>query len=131
VTLEPGTYYAVVRAQGARAGRYGLALLIRRITALSLSVATAGGAVVHGSTVGVAATVGPGASGGVVRFQLDRFDPTAGWQFVRVYAVPVSGNAARLEWTPSSVGRFRIRATFSGTREESPSSTGYVLVRVT
>jgi hypothetical protein len=131
MTLGKGTYYAVVQAHGARAERYELALLIRRITALNLSVATSDGAVTHGSTVGVVANVTPGASGGFVRFQLDRFDPVAGWQFVRVYAVPVSGNAARLEWTPSSVGRFRIRATFSGTREESPSSTGYVLVRVT
>jgi hypothetical protein len=130
MTLEAGTYYAAVQGHGARAGRYALALLIRRITALDLSVASANGTVVHGTPVSVVATVSPGARGGVVRIQVDRFDPVARWQFVRVYVVPVSGSSARLDWLPPSMGRFRLRATFSGTREESPSSTGYSFVRV-
>lgn len=129
--LDAGTYYALVQAHGFRPGRYALSLLIRRITTLRLDVASANGTAARGSPLAVTATVVPGASGGVVRIQLDRLDPVAGWQFARLYVVPLSGNVARLDWVPPTVGRFRFHATFSGTREESPSGSGYQFVRVT
>jgi hypothetical protein len=61
-------------------------------------------------------------SGGVVRMQINRFDPLEGWQFSRMIRVRVgSGGVAAVRWTPPSVGRWQVRATYRGTRSSSPS----------
>jgi hypothetical protein len=57
-----------------------------------------------------------------VRVQVNRFDPLEGWQFSRFIRVRVgSGGVAEVWWTPPSVGRWELRATYRGTRKSSPS----------
>jgi hypothetical protein len=123
--LGPGRYVvAVTTAFGGASVRYTLALLIREITSTSLRLG--------------AATVGPGtavslrpvvtnASSGMVTIQIDRFDPLTGWQFNRLLRVRV-GEAAG--WRPPAEGRWRLRATFRGSIDASPSGSGYALLLV-
>ena len=62
------------------------------------------------------------ASTGAVEIQIDRFDPLTGWHFNRLLRTTVGGDVS---WVPPAEGRWRIRATFKGTIEASPSRSGY------
>jgi hypothetical protein len=128
--LEEGEYFIAVRARGQSAGRYRLGLLIREITttvALVDRVADAATAEL-GRAVELSSEVTPAAAvGGRVLFRIDRFDPIEGWQYVRTLTARVgsSGRASRT-WSPPTVGRWRVRALFVGTRSASPSASTHV-----
>jgi len=66
------------------------------------------------------------AAGGLVRIQVDRFDPLDGWQFFRLFPVHASADgSATVTWTPPTVGRWRAHAVFFGTHKASPSQSAY------
>ena len=75
-----------------------------------------------GRSVRLEARTTPAPGGGLVKMQINRFDPLEGWQFSRMIRVRVgSGGVAAVHWTPPSVGRWQVRATYRGTRSSSPS----------
>ena len=119
--LEPGRYVvAVTTSVGDPASRYTLRLLIREITttALRLSATT----LEPGSAVSMTPEIANASEGAVV-IQIDRFDPFTGWHFHRLLRTTVG---ASVSWTPPAEGRWRMRASFKGTIEASPSRGGYV-----
>jgi hypothetical protein len=58
----------------------------------------------------------------VVEIQVDRFDPLTGWHFNRLLRVSAGSSTT---WAPPAEGRWRLRATYKGTIEASPSRSGY------
>ena len=132
--LDEGQYYFALRALHRSAGRYRVALLVREITTTTVTFnGSAEGTATRGDSVALGVTVTPqAAAGGVVRLQLDRFDPIEGWQFARTFSAHVGSNGtATIFWKPPEVGRWRIHAVYMGTRAASPSSSGhaYLLVK--
>jgi hypothetical protein len=126
--LNPGRYYAVVRARESSGGRYRLSLLLREITSTDLTISGSHvSSTAPGQSVTLAARVSSSAAaGGLVRIQVDRFDPLEGWQFFRLFAQhAASDGSAIVTWTPPTVGRWRVHAVFFGTRTASPSSSAY------
>jgi hypothetical protein len=130
--LDLGLYYLAVRSVDRSGGRYRLGLSVRELTTThmtidGLSVASS----VPGTSHQLTATVTPAGYGGTVRFQLDRLDPLAGWQFVGFVGVDVqSDGVASTSWVPPSAGDWRIRARFLGTNEASVSQSGPVRLYV-
>jgi hypothetical protein len=83
-----------------------------------------------GTTATIGVNVAPGEPG-PVKIRIERFDPVFGWQFFRASRVRAdSGGDAALAFRPPSVGRYRMRANFIGTRAASPSRSGYAELRV-
>lgn len=125
--LERGRYVVAVRGEtGTPASRYTLGLVIRRITTTTLTASST--ELVPRAAVGFTVTTTPRPDTGRVKLQIDRFDPLGGWQFYRMIDVAVgSGTVA---WTPPALGRWRARATFTGTLTFSPSRSGYAFVLV-
>jgi hypothetical protein len=121
--MSPGRYFAVLRARDYTGGRYGLSLLVREITSTGMMISGSRTAKAGpGRSVRLEARTTPAPGGGVVRMQINRFDPLEGWQFSRMIRVRVgSGGVAAAHWTPPSVGRWQVRATYRGTRSSSPS----------
>ena len=131
VSLGQGTYYVAVRADSGGHGRYRLSLLERGLTTTSV--------LANGSR---SATVSPGASvsievavdfssSGPVRLELDRFDPLTGWHFYRLYRLRLGSNGhTGIAWRPPAIGHWRARASFGGTRTESPSDGGTARIAV-
>ena len=121
--LSPGRYFVAVRARDYTGGRYGLSLLVREITSTVMHISRSRSAKARsGQSVALEARVAPRSSGGVVRVQINRFDPLEGWQFHRILRLRVApGGVAAVGWTPPSVGRWEVRATYRGTRMSSPS----------
>jgi len=118
--LEPGRYVVAVTASfGDPRSQYGLSLLIREITSTTLRLAAA--TVAPGSPVTLHPEVANTTSG-VVQIQVDRFDPLTGWHFNRLLRVTVGGTT---NWAPPAEGRWRLRASFKGTIDASPSRSGY------
>lgn len=123
--LAPGRYVvAVTGAVGDPAVRYALSLLVREITSTSLRLAST--TVAPGSAVSIRPEVA-NASTGVIEIQIDRFDPLTGWHFNRLLRIRVGESAS---WTPPAEGRWRLRASFKGTVDASPSRSGYVHLEV-
>lgn len=124
--LAPGRYVVAVTAGFGEPGvRYALTLLVREITSTSLRLPAT--AVPPGSPISLRPEVA-NASGGTVEIQIDRFDPLTGWHFNRLLRVPAGGSTT---WAPPAEGRWRLRATYKGTTDASPSRSAYahLLVR--
>jgi hypothetical protein len=121
--LSPGRYFAVVRARDYTGGHYRLSLLVREITSTVLTISGSRTAKAGpGRSVRLEARTSPAPGGGVVRIQINRFDPLEGWQFSRIIRVRVgSGGVAAVHWTPPTVGRWEVRAAYRGTRRSSQS----------
>lgn len=129
--LGPGRYFVAVRGESGAHGRYRLSLLERRITTTTV--------LANGSRV---ATVAPGSSvaigvavdfspEGAVRLQIDRFDPLTGWHFYRLYRLRLGGNGRTgIAWRPPAIGRWRVHASFGGSRTASPSMGGTAMIVV-
>jgi hypothetical protein len=131
--LDEGEYFLAVRARAQSVGRYRVSLLIREITStLALIDGVEEATSELGRTVTLTARLTPSAAvGGLVRFRVDRFDPIEGWQFSRMLGARVSGgDAASVSWRPPTVGRWRVRAFYMGTRAASPSASRHVSLRV-
>jgi hypothetical protein len=122
--LAPGRYFAAVRARSGADGTYRLSRLTRTITRTQARVdGERKGEVTPGSTVDIGVRVTP-AVGGPVTVDVERFDPLAGWQFYTRFHRGLSGGSASIAFTPPSVGRWRVRATYDGTRRAAPSGPG-------
>jgi hypothetical protein len=123
--LDPGLYYLAIRSRERSGGRYQLKLSVREFTTTQMTID--GGTVAEsppGTPHQLTAVVSPAGFAGTVRFQLDRFDPLSGWQFVGFVDAGVdSAGAAAASWTPPSTGSWRIRARFSGTTAASVSQS--------
>jgi hypothetical protein len=77
-----------------------------------------------GSSLTLTATVTP-AQSGRIRMVVERFDPLAGYQFMRaLHARAVNGRAVAT-FAPPSVGLYRARATFLGTKFAAGSETSW------
>ena len=124
-SLGHGTYFVAVRAESGAHGGYRLSLLERGLTATSVTANGLRGAVVAPGTA-VAITVAVNfSSAGAVRLELDRFDPLTGWHFYRLYRLRLGSNGRTgISWRPPAIGHWRARASFGGTRTESPSDGG-------
>jgi hypothetical protein len=120
--LKPGRYYAVVSVRDNSSGNFTLVRESRTITTTRLSF---GAATAHaGQPLSIAVKVSPGASGPVA-VDIERFDPVFGWQFYRESHATASGGSASVAFTPPAVGRWRAKATYSGSRTFSPSAVGF------
>jgi hypothetical protein len=131
--LGEGEYYVAVRALGRTGGSYRLSLLVRELTRTTATIDGTGNATsTPGRWVSLGALVTPSAAvGGPITLQIDRFDPIEGWQFVRLFHVRVgSGGGVSVTWRPPTLGRWRLRATFEGSRSASPSRSGYAYLVV-
>jgi hypothetical protein len=123
--LRPGRYYAAVRARDQRAGRY---VLTRRSRTITRTLTTIDGSrratSLPGRSVGIAVLAAPGASGRA-RLTIEHFDPFEGWQPYRQRRVRVSGGRALVRFRPPSVGRWRARSDFLGSRLFAPSASRF------
>ncbi len=121
--LRPGRFYVVVSAADAAGGRYTLSRLTRVITATTVTwdgQASLEKAPGSSSTVGVTTTA---AAGGRAIVTVERFDPTYGWRFWIRRTIPIAGGHGSMSVPATSIGRYRVRAEFLGTRRHSPSRT--------
>jgi WD40-like Beta Propeller Repeat len=128
-TLPHGTYLLAVKAPHRVGGRYTMALLVRLVTKTTLTAdGKPTGTVPVGRSVVLHTATSPAPSGGTVRLDLEYQDPLAGWVFRRSWtAAPGSS----VTFAPSSVGAWRVRASFFGTRGSSPSRSQLVTVVAT
>lgn len=129
--IAPGRYFVAIQAAAGVRGRYRLRRSSRTITRASISISgvpRARGRL--GATLTVGVRVRP-AVGGPVRVTFQRFDPEAGWQFLRAVDVQARDGRARLGFRPPAVGRFRAKAVFLGTKAAAGSETGFANVLVT
>ena len=110
-----------MRARQGANGRYRLRRLTRTITKTRVLVnGKSSTEVTPGSTVTIGVRIAPGVAGPVT-VDVERFDPLAGWQFYTRYRRNAAGGSASIPFTPPSVGRWRVRATYDGTRRSAPS----------
>ena len=128
-TLLHGTYLLAVKAPHRVGGRYTMALLVRLVTKTTL---TADGkptvTVPVGRSVVLQTATSPAPAGGNVRLELEYQDPLAGWVFRRSWTVAPGSSVT---FAPPSVGTWRVRASFFGTRGSSPSQSQLVVVVAT
>jgi hypothetical protein len=128
--IKPGRYFVQVRAQGASSGRYTLQRISRTITRTRVSIKGRHKTTANpGATLPIGTTVTP-AKAGPVTIDAQRFDPVHGWQFFHRYSLRLRGGTVTVSFRPPSVGRWRARATFVGTRAASPSVSGWAEVLV-
>lgn len=119
--LKPGRYFTAVRSRSGADGRYTLSRLTRVITRTRVLVNGERDADLRpGQTAAIGVLVAPDASGPVT-VDVERFDPLAGWQFHSRYRRRAQGGGVTIAFAPPSVGRWRVRATFDGTRIAAPS----------
>ena len=100
--------------------RYVLLRSSRTITSTHVSLSRGGGTV-H---------VNPGVAG-TARVTVERLDPEFGWQYVRTVNVRVAGGRGSFALGATTVGRWRVRAEYLGTRDSAPSASGFAQVLVT
>ena len=124
--LQPGRYFVALRVSEPVRARYTLGLQIRDITATVVAVDGSNAATIASPMpVRLTASVMPAsASGGLVRIQIDYFDPLNGWLFVKEFKPRVAGTQATISFLPKKIGRYRVRASFFGNSGASPSSSG-------
>ncbi|HET8951669.1 MAG TPA: hypothetical protein VFN44_14210 [Solirubrobacteraceae bacterium] len=118
-TLQPGRYVLQVRARGASRGGYALLRVARTFTRLSIG---GGGTVAPGAPVTLLLTLQPGESG-PARVTIERFDPFAGWLFARRVPTTIVGGSGSIVFRPPTLGRWRARAEYLGSRTAEPSQT--------
>jgi hypothetical protein len=129
-SIKPGRYFIQVRARGASSGRYTLQRISRAVTKTRVSIkgrhrTTA----LPGVTIPIGVTMTPSVAGPVT-IDVQRFDPVHGWQFFHRYSVRAHQGIATVSFRPPSVGRWRAKASFDGTRSASPSASGFAEVLV-
>jgi hypothetical protein len=122
---RPGIYYAAVKAEDFSYGKFSLSRQSRTITGLRVAIDGHHYVPVSfGAAVVVAARIRPAISG-EVGFELEYFDPLAGWQYRGEVTEPLIDGLAEYVFTPPDPGRWRATAAFAGTRVAAPSQTGY------
>ena len=119
--LKPGRYFTAVRSRSGADGRYTLSRLTRVITRTRVLVDGKRDADLRpGQTAAIGVRITPGESGPVT-VDVERFDPLSGWQFYKRYRRRAAGGSATIAFQPPTVGRWRVRATYDGTRTAAPS----------
>jgi hypothetical protein len=118
-TLQPGRYALQVRARRSTRGRYTLRRNARTFTRLRIG---GGGTVAPGAPVSLRLTLTPGESG-PARVTLERLDPFAGWLFARRVRATIVNGTGTIVFRPPTLGRWRARAEYLGTRTAQPSAT--------
>ena len=114
-----------MRSSSGASGSYRFSRVSRTITRAKASVNGRGKtSVPPGRSVRLGVRVRPGVSGPATLF-VERFDPLSGWQFDHRSRVRVRGGSGSVSFRPPSVGRWRVRASYAGTRTTSPSESGY------
>jgi hypothetical protein len=128
--LRPGRYYAAVRARDQRPGRY---VLRRRSRTITRTQTTIDGfrrtTSLPGRTVRIGVLAAPQANGPAT-LTIEHFDPFEGWQPYRRRPVRVLGGRAVVSFRPPSVGRWRARAEFRGSRLFAPSASRFAYLVV-
>jgi hypothetical protein len=125
--LHRGRYFVAVRGAATTITRYRLLRASRTITKSSVHVAAAE---LRPGVAAVVQTITTPGVGGPVTVTFEEFDPLSGWQFARaVHGTSVLGNAI-VRWVPPSVGRWRVTATYDGTRGRAPSVAGFARFEV-
>ena len=128
--IPPGRYYVAVQATDHRRSHYVLTRKTRTITGATTFVDGAARVrVLRHEAVNVGVSVRPGATGATT-LTIQHFDPFQGWLPYRVRHITVSGGLGSLRWTPPSLGRWRVRADYLGTRNFAPSESGWAHVLV-
>ena len=126
--LAPGHYFVVVRSRAFSRGRYALSLLVRQITTVGISF---GGGIASPHQAVAATAHVAFATGGRIAFRIERFDPLMGWQFAKRYERRVDGGGtATAVFVPPTIGRWRVRAFYAGTRTTSPSKSAFATLVV-
>jgi hypothetical protein len=120
--LAPGRYYAVVSARGATLGNYTLIRQSRTITSTRVSFSSK--KATPGQSLGINVKLSPAVSGPVTE-DIERLDPVFGWQFFRQDSAFANGGTATVSFTPPTVGRWRVNASYGGSRTASPSAVGF------
>jgi hypothetical protein len=126
--LAPGTYYAVVAERNHTSGSFSLLRESRTITSTSISF-TSGAKALVGEALGISVKVTP-AESGPVSVEIQRFDPVFGWQYYREEHVLAGEGLATVPFAPPSVGMWRAKATYEGSRVASPSAVGFTYLLV-
>jgi hypothetical protein len=128
--VPKGRYVVAVTAGGLAGGRYTLTRTTRTITRTSIAI---DGRRDARSTPGRSTRIGLATSprvSGPVTVTIERFDPLAGWMFHRQIRTEVRDGRGAVPFTPPATGRWRARASFTGTRTAAPSHTGNATVTV-
>jgi hypothetical protein len=118
--VRPGRYFVSVTAPAGVDTGYVLLRSARAITRTAISLSRGGG------TVQVRPAVA-----GLARVTIERLDPDFGWQYVRTADVRIAGGRGSFALGASTVGRWRARAEYLGTRDSAPSESGFKQVVVT
>ena len=118
--VRPGRYFVSVTAPAGVDTNYVLLRSSRAITRTRVSISGGRGAV----------RVTPPVAG-IARVTVQRLDPEFGWQYVRTVDVRVSGGQGSFAIGATTVGRWRVRAEYLGTRDSAPSESGFAQVLVT
>ena len=114
----------------ASSGRYTLQRISRAVTKTRVSIKGRHRTTsLPGVTIPIGATMTPSVAGPVT-IDVQRFDPVHGWQFFHRYSVTAHGGTVTVSFRPPSVGRWRAKPTFEGTRSASPSVSGFAEVLV-
>jgi hypothetical protein len=127
VRTPPGRYYLAVRARHGASGRYRLVRASKTITRTSLQPVPKKSS--PGSVVGLRVGIAPAVRGRVTVL-VERFDPVSGWQFARRFETRTSGGSVTVGYRPPSIGRYRARAFYNGTKEAAESSSKVRYFRV-
>lgn len=124
--VPAGRYFVAVSGNG----RYTLRYAAKTITRAHLlvnhrhAVTIAPGRTAHWQLRVTPAVGGPSV------ITVERFDPIEGWQFLRTFRRLVTDGSARVAFTPPSVGRYRASASYLGSRNAAPASTGLAWLTV-
>ena len=128
--IRPGRYFVAVRSADLQRTRYTLTRKSRTITATTTNVNGRRRVTVRphqAVTVGV--TVRPGAVGRAL-VSIEHFDPFQGWLPYRQRRVNITAGQGSVQWEPPTVGRWRARTDYLGTRNFAPSQSDYARVLV-
>ena len=122
---RPGHYFVAVRARDGANGRYTLRRLARTIThARTLVDGERSATVAPGQSVTLELDVNPNVGAGRATLLVERFDPLAGWLFYARHRPAVRNGRAAVTFRHPSVGRWRVRGSYDGTRLAAPSDGG-------
>ena len=121
--MPAGRYFVAIRSESDRLVPYTLRRISRTITRSRITINGARRARSQpGAAVQIGVAVTP-AVAGTVRIDIERFDPLAGWQFVRRVFTPAINGRASISFVPPAVGRYRVRGLFLRTLKATASET--------
>lgn len=122
--ISPGRYFVVVEAHSFGRAQFTLRLQLRLITHVSVTFDGTGyEEIAPGRAILVSAHIIPMVDGPVT-IEIERFDPTAGWQYYRDYHLHARNGLAEIRFLPAHLGRWRARVSYDGTDTASPATGG-------